>query len=97
VAVEAVSVDGLPMVMAQLQTSSRISPVNSRNDADAVLKITVKGLTSSGRISLKAQLINARGRVLWPVRSTNRTLIHDGEPADAVAQLVKNLLRDIQR
>ena len=91
------------IVNEHLQASGRLSLTDIQNEADAVLKITVKSFgdtrsaTGSNRISILAQLINARGEVVWPVQSRKSGVVHEGEPSAAVAQVVKNLLRDIQR
>jgi hypothetical protein len=92
-------------VMQQLR-ASRFIVIDTRDDADAVLKVTVQqadannasssAATGLNRVLVFARLVNARGEVLWPVRHT-RGARFQGDIIQVAAQLVDNLLRDVQR
>lgn len=92
-------------VMQELR-GSRLIVIDTRNEADAVLRVTVRkadtGDASSAanglnRVLISAQLVNARGDVLWSTARQARGGRLQGEVAEVAARLVNNLLRDIQR
>jgi hypothetical protein len=87
-------------LVESLGTSGLVAATISADDADAALKIVVtqtNGGTNPGgpQIEASAQLVNARGAVLWPKsgRSTHR---YSGEISKVVSDILKDLLAEIR-
>jgi hypothetical protein len=69
--------------------SSRLVSTTSADEADAALKIVIRG---GPQIEASAQLVNARGTVLW--RGARR---YSGETTKVVSDLVNDLLSEIRK
>jgi hypothetical protein len=83
-----------PMLAEQLRASNRIILVHNRNQADALLKVTVKK-SISGRLEKTdalVELINARGNVIWSNSRGN----YQGSPGDISANIVSDLLTAVK-
>jgi hypothetical protein len=74
--------------IASLNASGVIVAVNNADDADAALKIVVSQTSTS------AQLVNARGTVLWP--KARRARHYSGDTSKVVSDIIKALLSDIR-
>ena len=72
-----------------LGLSGVVSATTNADEADAALKIVVSQNSTS------AQLVNARGTVLWP--KTGRGRRYSSETAKVVSEIVKDLLSDIRQ
>lgn len=90
----------------QALQGSRLTVIDNRNEADAVLRVTVRtadtGNASSAtdglnRVLISARLVNARGDVLWSTGRQASVGRLQGSIAEVAARLVNNPLRDIQR
>jgi hypothetical protein len=90
----------------QALSGSRLTAVEARNEADAVLRITVKSVgpgnaptaaNGSSRVAITAQLVNARGDLVWTTRRQARGGQPQGNVTEVAARLVNTLLRDVQR
>lgn len=81
------------MLSERLRIGNRIIPVQIRDDADALLKITVarKARAELDKANILVELINARGDVIWPASGGK----YEGYPADVSADIVRDLLTAI--
>lgn len=78
-----------------LQASTRFTLTHQREQADAVLTGVVKTtLKNKGELTLRLQLINARGEIIWQV-SPKR--LHTGQASQIVTRVVTDLLKDAER
>ncbi|HEX2269028.1 MAG TPA: hypothetical protein VHH35_05820 [Pyrinomonadaceae bacterium] len=75
-------------------SSSGVVATAGADDADASLKIVVSQTTTAGQIEASAQLVNARGTVLWP--KSGRPQRYSGEISKIVSEIVKDLLCEIR-
>jgi hypothetical protein len=84
------------MLEDRLRASSQITLAEDSNQADALIEVSVvKGSGSeTPRTAVMVQLINARGKVIWPSGNSSRT--YHGSPDDISAQIVKDLLAVIR-
>ncbi len=92
--VEAVGDETLSQSLRQtlgerLRATNRIILAHNRDEADALLKVTIIKSTSSApeKTNAFAELINARGNVIWRNASENY-----GSPAEVSASIVRDLL-----
>jgi hypothetical protein len=92
---EALSQSVRQMLAERLRTGNRIILAHNRDEADALLKVTVTKSTSGEleKTDALAELINARGNTIW---SSSRGNYH-GSPADVSASIVTDLLTAIQK
>ena len=72
-----------------LSSSGVIAATTNADDADAALKIVVSQTGTS------AQLVNARGEVLWPTASRGARR-YSGETSKVVSDIVRDLLSEIR-
>jgi hypothetical protein len=74
----------------RVRATNRIILAHNRDEADALLKITVVKGTSGEpeKTNARAELINARGKVIWSNPSGN----YQGSPAEVSASIVRDLL-----
>jgi hypothetical protein len=75
-------------LVASLNSSGVILVATNADEADAALKITVSQTSTS------AQLVNARGTVLWP--KAGRARHYSGNTSKVVSEIVKDLLAEIR-
>lgn len=75
-------------LIERLNSSGVVTAVSSADDADAALKIVVSQSDTS------AQLVNARGSILWPKSGGARH--YSGEPTKVVSEIIKDLLSSIK-
>jgi len=80
------------MLGERLRASNRITLAHNRDDADALLKVTVVRSAEPESTNILVELINARGKVLWQ----NSGLKYKGLPADVSTTIVRDLLAAIQ-
>ncbi len=92
--------------LMQALRDSRLIVIDTRNEADAVFRVTVRKTATGNAASaangvnsvwISAQLVNARGDVLWSTARQASGGRLQGDIAEAPVRLVNNLLRDIQR
>ncbi|MFL6209577.1 MAG: hypothetical protein ACJ74W_12040 [Pyrinomonadaceae bacterium] len=81
----------------RLRASGRITPAGSREEADALLKVSIMKSTAAASESpiVLVQLINARGAVIWP--RTNLGGKYQGPAAVVSADIVKDLLAAVRQ
>lgn len=80
-------------LIESLGSSGVVGATTNADEADAALKI-VLSQTTTGEIEARAQLVNARGTVLWPNRGARR---YSGETTKIFSEVVKDLLSEIRR
>ena len=85
------------MLGERLRDSNRINLVPNRDEADALLKVTIVKMTATEleTANVAVELINARGDVIWPNPKSGRE--YRGNPATVSATIVKDLLVAIQK
>jgi hypothetical protein len=74
-------------LVERLGSSGVVSVAINADEADAALKIVVSQTSTS------AQLVNARGTVLWP--KAGRARRYSGERSKVVSEIVNDLLSEI--
>jgi hypothetical protein len=84
------------LLIAGLQTSQRLTITANREQADAVLKVTLTP-ARAGRVSLRVRLVNFNGGVLWPAKRARDGARYQGAAGAVADQIVKDLLAEIQR
>jgi hypothetical protein len=89
-------------VAAALQATNRFTVVQSRKDADAVLKISTKQeLTAqpaeSPIASIIALLVNAKGYAVWPTLPRSSGEKYSGTADEIAARIAANILSEIQK
>jgi hypothetical protein len=85
------------MLGGRLRANNRISLAHDRDEADALLKVTVlKGVgTELERANVLVELISARGDVIWPNAKSGGK--YQGNPAAVSASIIRDLLVAIQK
>jgi Putative zinc-finger len=84
------------LMIAKLKASTRVSVIDNKEEADAVLKLSVTQAASKGnQIKLSARLVNVAGTVIWPTSGKLRN--YQGSTQDTASKLVRDLLRDVGR
>jgi hypothetical protein len=82
-------------VSDRLNASREITLVTNRDDADALLQVTLPpGVETESRRSVTAELINRRGLVIW--RNASSSARYEGSIADVSTRIVNDLLAAIQ-
>ncbi len=76
-----------------LGSSGVVASTTDQNEADGALKIMVS--PGGSQLEVTAQLVNARGSVIWP--STGRARRYLGEPTKVVSEIIRDLLSDIRK
>ena len=74
-------------LVESLGSSGVVAATTDAEDADAALKIVVS------RVGASAQLVNARGTVLWPKGRARR---YSGETSKVVSEMIEDLLSEIR-
>ena len=80
-----------------LSSSGVVAAATNADEADAALKIVVSQTDrgSAAQIEVAAQLVNARGTVLWP-KTSQRERRYSGETSKVVSDIVRDLLSEIR-
>lgn len=81
---------------AALRTNRRLTVTANRDDADAVLKGKMT-TTRAEQVSATVRLVNADGKVIWPVKGSVIGKQYQGAIATVASQIVKDLLADIEK
>ncbi len=88
-------------LLTQLQTSERFTLSKTRDEADALFKVSTRVIRSGNvgqtRTQSVAVLVNARGDVIWPIKDRSSRGRYLGLTAEQVsAQVLKDLGEDIE-
>jgi hypothetical protein len=95
---DAVSRQVREALIANLQSSTRFRVVEKRDDADAVFKgVAAQSGKGSERASLELRLVNAEGRVIWPLKREAVLRRYSGTVDDVSRDVLNILLSDISR
>ena len=81
-------------LVEKLNSSGLVAAATNADEANASLKIVVSR-TSVGAIQASAQLVNARGTVLWP-KAGGASRRYSGELSTVISEIVKDLLSEIR-
>lgn len=91
------------MLVRQLQLSERFTLSKTRDEADALFKVTTRLIRSNPRKRRETEslsfvvLVNARGDVIWPVKNRSSRGRYPGlTPEQVSAQVLKDLVEDIE-
>ncbi len=91
------------MLVRQLQLSDRFTLSKTRDEADALFKVTTRLIRSNPRKRRQTEsvsfvvLVNARGDVIWPVKDRSSRGRYLGlTPEQVSAQVLKDLVEDIE-
>jgi hypothetical protein len=90
------------MLVSQLQRSERFTLSKTRDEADALFKVSTRQIRSNppknGEILSFVVLVNARGEVIWPVKGgVSRGKYSGLTPEQVSAQVLKDLVEDIEQ
>ena len=93
---EAASNDLRSKLVESLGSSGLVAATSDANEADAALKIVILRTTTGEipQLEASAQLVNARGAVLWPKSGRGR---YSGETTKVVSEIVKDLSSEIKK
>ena len=83
------------MLSERLGTGNRIMLAQTRDDADALLEVTVARSASGkpGTVKIHIELINPRGDVIWTKSGGN----YQGSAADVSAKIARDLIAGVQK
>lgn len=84
------------VLISAFQPTARFIVALNRDDADAVLKASVRRGPSKGKALIIARLVNANGEVLWPVTPKGSGEKYLGSPAAVAGEMIKDLLGTVQ-
>ena len=84
------------LLIAQIQAGKRLAVTPNRDEADAVLKISVRQL-SPGNASIIARLVNAAGYVIWPPTAGGSGAKYTGSITEATSRIAADVLGEIER
>lgn len=84
-------------LIEKLGSTSRIIVVSNRDDADALLEVSVtkSNMLEPGAIDVSVELINSRGQVIWPNAKPGRK--YQGSPANVSTGIALDLLDAIHK
>jgi hypothetical protein len=86
------------MLVTDLRGSNRFLVVENRDDADAVFKGVAKASAEGrDRVSLVLRLVNAEGKVVWPLARETAARKHTGTAREVSDYALKTLLNDMTR
>lgn len=80
-----------------LGSSGRIATVEARKGADAVLRVSVRPAGQTGQFVVAAELINPRGKVIWPLEGRRRVFRLRENASELAGEIAGALLEDIRR
>ncbi len=90
------------MLVKNLRASNRFTLTQSRDEAEALFKVSAKPVRTSKdagleRASIVVRLINANGETIWPLKQKGSEGKYLGSTTDVTAKIVKDLLDKIER
>jgi hypothetical protein len=80
----------------RLQASEGFKLTSDREAAEVALKLTVRA-AGPGRISVFASIVNAGGKVIWPLAPRTSGRSYEGPTEKALDRLSRELLDDVRR
>lgn len=92
----------IEILSARLRSTKRFLITQTRDQADAVLKVSVqpdlsgKIASPSQKLLFTAVLVNANGDVLWPGTHRRKSASYSGSPAKVATNIVSDLFGDLQ-
>lgn len=83
-------------IISALQPGARFAIATSMDDADALLKASVRRDQSNGKVLVIARLVNANGEVIWPVTPRGSGEKYLGSTGASGARIVEDLLATVR-
>jgi hypothetical protein len=82
-----------------LQSSGQFKLTEDREAAEIALKLTLRErpTTPSPRVSVFARIVNADGKVIWPLTPRTSGRRYEGPTEKATDRLTRDLLDDVRR
>jgi hypothetical protein len=80
----------------RLQAGGRFSLTASRDEADIALKVSVAA-AQPDRLTLTARLVDANGKVIWPLTPRTGGRRYEGPTERTIATFSRDLINDIRR
>lgn len=80
--------------MTKALTASGRFKLSSKDNADAVLTVSVKQKVKNDKAQIIVSFVNPRGRYLWPNRKNVKAWQYTGAAAELPARIVKDLLSE---
>lgn len=93
------------MLIAHLRASNRFAVTQIRDEADALLKVSIEQAqatlknsnSESAKASVLVQLINANGDVIWPLKRIGADNKYEGSSAQVSNRIIRDLLNDADK
>lgn len=79
----------------RLQASRRFSFTDNSNEAEVAMKLKVE--SAGQRVRVTVSIVNADGKVIWPLTPRTRARRYTGATEKVIAQVSSELLSDIQQ
>lgn len=81
----------------RLQANGKLQLTTDREAADVALKVTIQSNTNAERITVLVRIVNADGKVIWPLTPNTRGRQYIGTREMIVERLRQDLGGDLQR
>ncbi len=85
------------VLQQQLQASGKLSLTTDRDAAEVALKVTIQPSAQAERITVLARIVNADGKVIWPLTPNTRGRQYSGLAEKVFAQINHDLENDLRR
>ncbi|MDQ3649799.1 MAG: hypothetical protein M3458_05860 [Acidobacteriota bacterium] len=90
------------ILIDRLRADGRLMLASSRDDADALLKVSTEQSRRSNNVdlnwaSVSVRLVNAAGGVMWPARLNNSRSSYTGAPVRVATKIVRDLLAEVRK
>ncbi|MDQ3011057.1 MAG: hypothetical protein M3X11_10205 [Acidobacteriota bacterium] len=82
-------------IKQRLQAGGNFNFTGDSTEAEIALKLIVE--SKGQRLRVTARIVNVKGEVLWPLTPGIRARRYDGVSEEVIAELSRELLRDIQQ
>jgi hypothetical protein len=81
-------------MITSLSAGGRFVAAESKDEADALLRVTVEGVAgAAGKFSLRAELINVRGKIIWASNRAGET----GSIEIVAGSVIEGLLDEVRK
>jgi hypothetical protein len=81
----------------RLQTNGKLQMTVDRDAAEVALKVTIQPSAQAERITALARIVNADGKVIWPLTPNTRGRQYSGLAEEVFAQINRDLEHDLRR
>ena len=80
-----------------LQASGKVQLTGDRDAAEVALKVTIQPSAQAERITVLARIVNADGKVIWPLTPNTRGRQYSGLAEKVFAKINRDLENDLRR